>query len=407
MQAYTLYELNEYIRRVIALNFDEPIWIQAEISQYKEVRGQSYLDLVEHDENTGTIKAQSGAIIWFKTNLFIKKKLGELTNVVLQEGSHVLLKVSVDFNEKYGFKLIVEDIDATYSVGQMQLARQKIIERIKKDGLLELNKQTQLPAVVQKIAVISSDKAAGYLDFIKQLTHNSFGYAYSIHLFQASMQGQNVEREVVNAIREVNNSDDYDCITIIRGGGSKLDLSYFDNFNIAHAIALSRIPVFTGIGHDIDESVADIVAFNAFKTPTAVADYLLERNLRFETLLAEKVRIIGQMANGFLHKSRLKMQHLYSGLHTASKEIINNQKVELSTLNLMLDQSTQQFFQHHKIHLDKIKTFLDFSEPENILKKGYVIVRKDDRIVTDGLTLTAGDKITLQFEKKQHKATIQ
>jgi exodeoxyribonuclease VII large subunit len=407
MQAYTLYELNEYIRRVIALNFEEPVWIQAEISQYKEVRGQSYLDLVEHDENNGSIKAQSSAVIWYKTHLFIKKKLGELAHVVLQEGSQVLLKVSVDFNEKYGLKLVVEDIDATYSIGQMQLARQKIIERIKKAGLLQLNSQAYLPKVVQNIAVISSEKAAGYLDFIKQLTQNSYGYTYNIKLFPAAMQGQNVEREVVNALREINNSNHFQCITIIRGGGSKLDLSYFDNFNIAHAIATSEIPVFTGIGHDIDESVADIVSYQAFKTPTAVADYLLEINLRFESIILDKTRTIGQLANFFISKSHLKLHPLYSRLISAPMEILNNQKIEISSLNLRLDQVVSQKLTNSHSKLEKIEAFLDLSDPKNILKKGYVIVRKEKQIVMDARSLKKGDLIDLEFQKNEHKAIIQ
>jgi exodeoxyribonuclease VII large subunit len=221
------------------------------------------------------------------------------------------------------------------------------------------------------------------------------------------MQGQNVEREVVNAIRDINYHNKFDCIAIIRGGGSKLDLSYFDNFNIAYAIASSRIPVFTGIGHDIDESVADIVAYEAFKTPTAVADSILERNLRFESSLIDKTRMISQLSNLLIGQNKLKLQILYSELISAPKEILNSQKIELSQINLRIDQAITQKIQQENTKLEKIEAFLEYSDPHNVLKKGYVIVRKNDEIVINGEVLNKGDLISLQFEKHKHKAKIQ
>lgn len=406
MQAYTLYELNEYIRRVIVLNFDEPIWIQAEISQIKEVRGQSYLDLIEHDENKGTIKAKSSAVIWYKSLLFIKKKLGQLSTAVLQDGSHVMLKVTVDFSEKYGLKLVVEDIDATYSIGQMELAKQKILERIKKEGIIDQNKQTKLPPVISKMAVISSPKAAGYADFKKQISENSYGYGFSIHLFPAAMQGQNVEREVVNGIKKANKKEEFDCILIIRGGGSKSDLSFFDNYNIAHAIAISNLPVLTGIGHDIDETVADIVAFRSLKTPTAVADYVVERNLHFESHLLENIRSISQLTNIFLSKEKVKLQSLYTTLITSPNHLISRQKIELTSINLKLETVITARIEKQKNKLEQMYSFLDLSDPKNILRKGYVMIKKEGKVVVDGNSLFPGDRIEINYHNKNHKATI-
>lgn len=406
MQAYTLYELNEYIKRVIALNFDEPIWIQAEISQYKEVRGQSYLELVDQDENDFTIKAKSSAIIWYKTLLFIKKKLGELTNVILQEGARVMLKVSVEFNEKYGLKLIVEDIDATYSVGQMELARQKIIERIKKDGILDLNKQKKMPPVIQNIAVISSSKAAGYVDFEKQLKTNNLNYTFNLKLFQAAMQGQNVEREVVAAIRKINQESEFDCVVIIRGGGSRLDLSYFDNYNIAHAIAKSEIPIITGIGHDIDESIADLLAHTALKTPTAVADFIIDRNLTYESRLNENLRVIVQTVKHKINRSKLDLQYLHAKMQAAPKEILNKYKIESSALNLRLEQVIENKLIKERSRLERMQSFLELSDPNIILKRGFVMVKKEEKIITDGTLLQKMDEVVLHFYKTNHKAQI-
>jgi exodeoxyribonuclease VII large subunit len=406
MQAYSLYELNEYIRRVIVLNFDEPIWIQAEISQIKEVRGQAYLDLVEHNQSTGTIKAKSSAVIWYKSLLFVKKKLGELSAVVLKEGSQVMLKVTVDFSEKYGLKLIVEDIDATYSIGQMELAKQKILARLKKEGIIDQNKQSILPSVISNIAVISSPKAAGYADFKKQIAENSYGYGFKIHLFKAAMQGQNVEREVVNGIRKANNKSNYDCIIIIRGGGSRSDLSFFDNYNIAHSIAMSKLPVLTGIGHDIDETVADLVAFRSLKTPTAVADFIIEKNLHFESQMIQNIRYLSQLTNILLNKEKIRLQHLYTNLRTSPNHLTGRQKIELTSLNLKLESAISQWIQKQKTKLEKMNSFLELSDPKNILKKGYVMVKKEGKVVVDGHLLKPGDKVELNYYNKKHKATI-
>ena len=292
--SYSLYELNEYIRRVIALNFAEPIWVNAEISQIKEVRGNVYMDLVYHDDQTNEIKAQISAGIWFKSYLFLKNKLGALLPSLLSEGTHVLLKVQVEFTERYGMKLIVEDIDPSFTIGQMEMNRQKILQKLFDEGLTHQNKLTKLPVVIQRIAVISSDNAAGYIDFINHLSQNPYGYQFKTTLFRASLQGQNTEREVCQALNDISeDASKYDCTVIIRGGGSKLDLAWFDNFNIGARIAKSPIPVMTGIGHDINATVADTVAHTTLKTPTAAADFIISHNICFEYLLVFKLLSVG------------------------------------------------------------------------------------------------------------------
>jgi exodeoxyribonuclease VII large subunit len=178
LETHSLFELNEYIKRVIALNFPEPLWINCEIAQIKEVRGNVYIDLVEQD-NQDNIIAQASAVIWYKSYLFIKNKLGHLANSLLSVGTHVKVKVIVEFNERYGYKLVIEDIDPTYTLGRLEINRQKIIERLKADQLFDLNKCIELPAVIQKIAIISSDQAAGYKDFIAQISENQYGYHFS------------------------------------------------------------------------------------------------------------------------------------------------------------------------------------------------------------------------------------
>ena len=293
MESYSLFQLNEYIRRVIALNFREPLWIEAEIAQIKDSRGNQYLELIEKDEEGEGVIAQVSGAIWYRQVQFIKRKLGDIVYDLLEEGTQVRLKCKIDFHERYGLKLVIEDIDPNYTFGKLELKRQEIINKLEEGGLMDLNKGLIVPSVIQKIAVISSATAAGYQDFKNQLLNNGYGYTFKIDLYDGAVQGVNVESNTVNSIKEIIASKtNYDIVAVIRGGGSKLDLSGFDNYKIAEAIALSEIPFVIGIGHDIDSTVTDLVACLSLKTPTAVADYVIDRNMSYEARVEQQMASI-------------------------------------------------------------------------------------------------------------------
>ena len=396
--SYSLYELNEYIRRVVALNFSEPIWVDCEIAQVKEVRGNVYLDLVYHDKTSNEITAQISANIWFKTFLFIKNKLGALLPSLIKEGTHVLLKVQVEFSERYGMKLIVEDIDPAFTIGQMEMNRQKILQKLLDEGLTHLNKLTKLPSVVQRIAVISSETAAGYIDFKNHLLQNGHGYQYSVKLFQVAMQGQNTEREVCQALDEINeNSRNFDCVLIIRGGGSRLDLAWFDNFNIGARISKSKLPVITGIGHDIDSTVADTVAHISLKTPTAVSDYLIEHNLGFETRVSEATNWISELAKRFVRQHELTLLQTTQWMKILPTEIIRKHMNSLDQNTSQIQVATQNSIRKHKeliLMADKQISLLD---PKNVLKRGYAIIRQEEKIISRAVSLNTKKEIDIQF----------
>jgi len=280
LESYSLYEVNEYIKRVIALNFEEAVWIECEINQINEKRGNYYLQLIDKEENKDEIKAQASAAIWYRNALFIKKKLGKLFGSILQAGVRVKLKCNIGFSERYGMSFVIEDIDVNYTMGQMELQRQQVIERLKSEKLLNLNHAKALPSVLQRIAVVSSEKAAGFADFMEQLNNNKYDYAYEIALFDSAMQGKNMEKEITESIRDINDTyKEYDVVVVIRGGGSKLDLSGFDNFNIAAHIAKCKLPVITGIGHEIDQTVSDLTANLSLKTQKSPQSLIMIRPL--------------------------------------------------------------------------------------------------------------------------------
>ncbi|MBK9256435.1 MAG: exodeoxyribonuclease VII large subunit [Saprospiraceae bacterium] len=382
MQSYSLYELNEYIRRVVALNFTEPVWINCEISQVKESRGNVYLDLIESDEKTQEVKAQISATIWYKSFLFLKNKLGALLPSLLAEGTHVMLKVTVEFHERYGLKLNIEDIDPAFTIGQLEMARQKILQKLSDEGVLGINKEKKLPLVIQKVAVISSSTAAGYIDFENHIQQNIYGYAIQYQLFSAAMQGQNTEREVCAALDLIQEqSDFFDCIIIIRGGGSKLDLGGFDNFNIGYKIATCSLPVVTGIGHEIDSTVADTVARLALKTPTAVADFIINHNLAFENKIIETAQWIAQTGRQIIRHQDVQLTQVGSIIQAIPKEIIKNSQLNLLNITKQLNLSTKVLIRQHNSKLEFAEQQITALDPVNVLKRGFAIVKSGKKYI--------------------------
>ena len=388
--SYSLYELNEYIRRVMALNFAEPVWINCEISSIKEVRGNYYLDLVEQDE-FGDIKAQISAAIWNRTYSFIKNKLGVLAKGVLSPGTHVLIKANVDFNERYGLKLIIEDIDPSYTIGKLELAKQQILERLRIEGVTETNKALRLPTVIKRIAVISSENAEGLKDFMKQLADNGYGYRYDITLYPSAMQGQNTEREVCQALDSINkNRSKYDVICIMRGGGSKIDLSFFDNFNIGYKVATSSLPVLTGIGHENDTSITDMMANLHLKTPTAVAAFIIDHTAQFESTIIELELRIKEVCDLQVRRAELVLQELMHHIRRIPERILAKHQNELVYYLKLIDMETRQRIAYAKNEIQSLLMNIHASDPEVILQKGYVVLSQNGKDVKRGSVLQEG-----------------
>lgn len=379
---YSLYELNEYIKRVMALNFQEAIWVRCEVSQASHSRGSVYLNIVELEEGTEEIKAQASAVIWPRSYIFLQNKLKELLPYILEVGSEVLIKVKVDFNERYGFKLVIEDIDPTYTLGQAEMARQRIIERLKKERLLELNGQRNMSPVLQSIAVISSETAAGYADFMAQLENNIYGYEIHAELFQVAVQGRNVESDVVEAFSEIQaNGKHYDAVTIVRGGGSKLDLAGFDNYNIGHAIAMCRLPVIIGIGHEIDSTVTDLVAQVSLKTPTAVAGYIIDRNMKYETDILGLGFEIQENCQETVRERRAEVEHIDYMIKQSALNRLQTEKYDMNHLFNSLKVSAKNIIQHNLQYLDNTESLIGIVDPIKTLKRGFSIIKQDGVVI--------------------------
>ena len=329
---HTLYELNKNIQNSIKLAFANSIWIKAEIAQIKEnYSGHCYMELVEKDVKSDKIIAQAKATIWANVFKILKPYFETTTGKKITEGLNILICVKVDFHEVYGISLNVIDIDPAFTVGDLALKKAEIVRKLKEEGIFDMNKELELPLVSTRIAIISSETAAGYTDFVTHLLDNVYNYVFGIKLFPAIMQGDKAESSIIEALDKINaEGNNFDLVAIIRGGGSQLDLSCFDRFELALNVAQFPLPVITGIGHEQDDSIVDMVAHTRLKTPTAVADFIIENVNQFENKLDNSSIYLSELINEILDVNNQRINSLLYKLPVT----ISNQ---LASGNSMLD----------------------------------------------------------------------
>ncbi len=315
----TLLGLNTLIRNALQDAFPTTLWVVGEISEMKVNRtGHCYLELVEKDEATDELTARARATIWSYAFRMIRPYFETTTGKTLAEGIKILVQVSVEFHPAYGLSLNIKDIDPTYTLGDMALRRREIIRRLEEAGVISMNRELPLPLVPQRIAVISSATAAGFQDFTNQLDHNSYGFHFEVRLFEAFMQGSEAVPSILGALDTIfREEENFDAVAIIRGGGSQADLSCFDHFDLANAIAQFPLPVITGIGHEKDETIVDLVAHTRQKTPTAVAEFFIAGVLRFSEHLEELERAMAERYREIVTTAGEELEDVTERLQTA------------------------------------------------------------------------------------------
>ena len=381
---FTLRQLNLMVRDAIEMQMPDEYWVEAELSECRERGGHCYMELIEKDEQTNTPVARASAKCWRQTWQIMQPHFERVTGQPLHAGLKVLLRVYAQYHEAYGFSWIVTDIDPTYTIGDMARKRQEIIRQLKEEGIFDLQRELCIPLFAQRIAVISAAGAAGYGDFCRQLDDNEYGFKFEVTLFPAIMQGEQVERSIIDALNNIYSltshpsplTSQFDCVVIIRGGGATADLSGFDTLALAEHVAQFPIPIITGIGHDRDESILDMVSNTRVKTPTAAATLLID-NLRqvLERLNTAQQRI--SLMGHIIIDARHRIEMLQQRLSTAIERMMTNQKHRLSQIELLL----QSF------------------DPQLLLSRGYSITLHHGRAVRDPRQLKAGDEIETRVEK--------
>ena len=395
----SLYELNNLVRGVIANTFTQSFWIRAEMSDVRVAQnGHCYLEFIEKDSKNRNIIAKARGSIWANVFRLLKAYFESETGQAFGSGLKVLVQVSVEFHELYGYSLNVHNIDPTYTLGDQARNRALILKQLEEEGVLTLNKELELPTVTNRIAVISSPTAAGYEDFCNQLENNTDGFVFYAHLFPAIMQGERTEESIISALDRIyKHVDKFDAVIIIRGGGATSELSSFDSYLLAANCAQFPLPIITGIGHERDDTVLDIVAHTRAKTPTAVAEFLIKRIQSAAIVMYELQESIITSTNRKLTEETVFLNTLATHFSYIIKDNTKDQLNKINTFTERLKNATKRVIQEEKHRLTNKEQFLKLISPENILKKGYTLTIRNNKIVKSSLELKEGDTITNRF----------
>ena len=407
-QALSLYELNGLIKRSIRSCMPDTYWVQAELSDVRSnYSGHCYLEFVQKDVAGNNLIAKARGTIWSNIYKMLKPYFEQETGQPFVSGIKVLVQVSVEFHELYGYSLTVLDIDPTYTVGDMARKRREILRQLEEEGVIDLNKELEMPMLPQRIAVISSATAAGYGDFCNQLQNNPRGYGFHTELFPAIMQGERVEESVLSALDAINNRiDEFDAVVIIRGGGATSDLTGFDTYLLAASCAQFPLPVITGIGHERDDTVLDRVAHTRVKTPTAAAEYLIvcmdEVADRLDDLA---YRLQSGVRNRLLWEHR-RMDSLKQRIPNAVYKRISDAKYELLVAQRNLASASKAFLTNKTHRMELLQQKLNDALPEKQLARGYSITLKDGKVVKDASVLKEGDSLVTMLHQGKIESII-
>ncbi len=428
-RTYTLFELNRLVRQTVELTLQGDFWVEAELSEARENNGHCYMELVQKDERGNTPVARASAKCWRSVWMAVRPEFERVTGMRLRAGMKVLLRVYPQFHEAYGFSWIVSGIDPTYTLGDMARRRMEILKILRQEGVLELNKQVPMPMFAQRIAVVSSPTAAGYGDFCNQLSANAYGFRFSVTLFPATMQGEGVEQSVIEQLDRIYGSgQQFDCVVIIRGGGASSDLSGFDSLALAENIANFPLPVITGIGHERDETVADIVAHCSVKTPTAAAALLIENLRNVDTHITDMQQRIYNKVNAAMQQEQQRLSRLMQLIPTLFSLVSTRQEARVDALSQRLNAAAQRRVADAKSRLEILSSRLAPSaghrlqtethrlemlsqrasalDPQLLLSRGYSITTLGGKAVTDAAALKPGDELLTRFASGSVKSTV-
>lgn len=427
--AITLREFNNRIKRLLNNPAVCNCWIRADLSDVNVRGGHCYLELLEKDERTGATVAKMRGIIWANRFAYLRQKFLQVTGQELRSGMKVMLEVSVNYHEQYGISLIITDIDPSYTLGDMERLRREILARLKAEGIIDMNKQLPFPTVPQRIAIVSAAGAAGYGDFMNQLHNNAYGLQFYTCLFPAVMQGKETVASVTAALDRINlHLDLFDCVVIIRGGGSTSDLNSFDDYSLASNVAQFPLPVVVGIGHERDVTILDYVACRRVKTPTAAAELLIGCgvealahidelrdtivNTAREYITEAKRQIqylsgtIPLIAGNIVERNSARLQHIMQIVPLTAQNRIAQGNERLNFLIKSMSQASAQAIVREKMRLTALYDKVQILSPQNTLRRGYSLTTVNGHVVTDASQLAPGDNITTHFASGKVVSTV-
>lgn len=450
IRSYSLYELVGSVRRCLEASFSGRYWVRAETSDLRRAGGHTYLELLEKDDG-GSVRARVRAHVWAYTYASIEQRLREAGLASLTSGMSILALVQVAYHEQYGLSLNIVDLDPSYSLGEIARLRQETIARLKREHIFDDNKTLPLPRPLQRLAIVSSPTAAGLGDFMHQLSTNRYGLHFYTALFVAQMQGEHTTPSVIRALERVEQSlEAFDAVVIIRGGGAVSDLRAFDTYQLCSFCAQYPLPILCGIGHERDESVLDLVAHTSLKTPTAVAEYLIHRQLdelgrlseqsqrlvqAVSLLSLERHRALAQltlrlphMAGRALQGEQRRQGELRQRLSTRARQRLEGSRQRLERIPPLVSYMVRGRMRHeqealgriatrlrlplragvahHVARLEQYEQAIRLAHPDNVLRRGFALVERAGRIVTQASDLAPGDRLRLRLGTGAIDATV-
>ncbi len=428
-KAISLFELTSFIREAIESQ-QIRTWVVGEVSEVSfSAAGHVYLELVEKSKVNDRPIAKLRCNLWSKTAQQILPRFEQETGMQLAAGMKIMAFVTVLFHDVYGLAANILDIDSQFTLGDIELQKRETLMRLTADGVIDMNKQLALPTVIQRVAVISARTAAGFDDFCKQVRNNNFSFNIDLTLFPSAMQGADAEAALIDALdRIAARIDEFDIVVIIRGGGSRSDLACFDGYDLASNIAQFPLPVVTGIGHERDTSIADMVAHTRMKTPTAVAEFIIGHNREFDERLNALALRLSNMAQNLIDDETTHLQKLDATLRGIASQRLEREKHGLQDAGRMLRVLASQLFQNEekrlrnnlvmlrnegsailskkKTELDALGKQLDALNPTEVLKRGYTLTYVNDHKLTDLSQVKTGDKVVTIAKDGQLRSTV-
>ena len=407
-ESMSLYELGRLIRLTLRQGLPDAYWVQAELSEVREAyNGHCYIELVQKAERGNTLLAKARGTVWANVYKMLKPYFEQATGQRFAAGIKVLMQVSVEYHEQYGLSLTVHDIDPTYTLGDMARRRREIIARLEDEGVLTLNKELPMPMLPQRVAVISAAGAAGYGDFCDQLMGNPYGFAFYPKLFPAVMQGDRVEETIIAALdRIAAEQERWDVVVIIRGGGATSDLSGFDTYDLAANCAQFPLPIITGIGHERDDTVLDMVAHTRVKTPTAAAEHLIASLVEAATTLDTLTNALVTGITNRIHREEKRVEQIAQRLPALFAVTHANGMHRIAQLEARMHTALQRSLTEQKHRLQLMEKVIEGASPMQILQRGYSITRCDGRVVRNATQLPEGAVLTTSLAEGEVRSVV-
>ena len=407
-ESMSLYELGRLIRLTLREGLPDAYWVQAEVSEVREAyNGHCYIELVQKAERGSTLLAKARGTIWANVYKMLKPYFEQTTGQRFTAGIKVLMQVGVEYHEQYGLSLTVYDIDPAYTLGDMARRRREIIQQLEEEGVLTLNKELAMPMLPQRVAVISAAGAAGYGDFCDQLTGNPYGFVFYPKLFPAVMQGDRVEETIISALNRIASEQErWDVVVIIRGGGATSDLSGFDTYELAANCAQFPLPIITGIGHERDDTILDMVAHTRVKTPTAAAEFLIASLVEVDTILNELTHALATGITNRIRREEKRVEQIAQRLPALFAMMHTNGIHRIAQLETRMHTAIQRSLTEQKHRLELIEKVIEGASPVQILQRGYSITRCNGCVVSDIAALPEGSVLTTTLANGEVRSVV-